>query len=61
MFRAMKTDNVAVQLIGKCMTKAGIQQGKIQTLMGFKQNRRPASSQFLKMAYFSSSPSTLKY
>jgi len=57
----MKTDNVAVQLIGKCMTKGGIRQEKIKTLMGFKQNRRLVSSRFLKMAYFSSSPSTLKY
>ncbi len=38
MFWRMKTDNVALQLSGKRMTKAAVRQGKIQTLMGFKQN-----------------------
>jgi molybdate transport system substrate-binding protein len=38
MFWRMKTDNVALQLSEKRMAKAADRQGKIQTLMGFKQN-----------------------
>ena len=38
MFWRMKTDNVALQLSEKRMAKAAGRQGKIQTLMGFKQN-----------------------
>jgi molybdate transport system substrate-binding protein len=38
MFWRMKTDNVALQLSVKRMTKRSVWQGKIQTLMGFKQN-----------------------
>jgi len=38
MFWRMKTDNVALQLSAKRMTKRVVWQGKIQTLMGFKQN-----------------------
>ena len=37
MFWRMKTDNVALQLSEKRMTKTSIRQGKIQTLMRFKQ------------------------
>jgi hypothetical protein len=55
MFPAMKTDNVALQLSEKCMAKRGIRQGKIQTLMSFKQNRRIPSSKSLKMLTFASS------
>jgi len=51
----MKTDNVALQLSGKCMSKKGLWQGKTQTLMGFKQNRRLSSSKSRKTASFSSS------
>lgn len=38
MFWRMKTDNVALQLSEKRMAKTAGRQGKIQTLMGFKQN-----------------------
>src|SRR5262245_54336393 len=54
MFPAMKTDNVALQLSEKCMTKKSLWQGKIQNLIGFKQNRRLSSSEFLKTAFLSS-------
>src|SRR5262249_35886576 len=38
MFRAMKTDNVALQLSGKRMAKTGRWKGKIQELMGLTEN-----------------------
>jgi hypothetical protein len=39
MFPRMKTDNVALQLSEKCMTRMAVWQGKIQVLMDFTQLR----------------------
>jgi molybdate transport system substrate-binding protein len=50
MFWRMKTDNVALQLSEKRMTKTGIRQGKIQTLMGFKQNLILLAAEFVENA-----------
>src|SRR5215831_5413793 len=55
MFRAMKTDNVALQLSVKCMTKEACRQENIQTLMGFDQNSGLPFEKFSKNASFASS------
>src|SRR6476469_3099792 len=53
MFWRMKTDNVALQLSEKRMTKTGMRQGKIQTLMGFKQNLVLLAAEFVENASLS--------
>jgi hypothetical protein len=50
MFWRMKTDNVALQLSEKRMTKTSIRQGKIQTLMRFKQNMILLAAESVKNA-----------
>ena len=54
MFPRMKTDNVALQLSGKRMTRMAVWQGKIQILMDLTQLRTFSADEFLIDASFAS-------
>ncbi len=54
----MKTDNVALQLSQKRMTRTAVWQGKIQTLMDFVQLRKFSAENIAQYTSFLSNQAT---